>query len=113
MRPWPASILLRAPFVDQAHSRFDLFRIRVALLDQTHRQAVRAKNQVNSRTVRELSKYGSDPLNQCTDIQRMVMKIIDGALWRFPRGWPPICLIRDPCPFLQAARRRGIGIMRI
>src|SRR5260370_40569662 len=95
------------------HGLLDLFWIRIALLDQTHRQTVRAEYQMNSRTVRELPQYGSDPLNQRLNIQRVLVKIVDGAFRWFGTGVSPLRLIDDPAPFLQASQRRGVGIMRV
>src|SRR5260370_35109985 len=95
------------------HGLLDLFWIRIALLDQTHRQTVRAEHQMDSRTVRELPQYGSDSLNQRLNIQRVVVKILDRALWRFGNGVSPLRLVGDPAPFLQAAQSRGVGIMRV
>src|SRR5712691_3135280 len=95
------------------HGLLDLFWIRIALLDQTHRQTMRAEYQMNSRTVRELPQYGSDPLNQRLNIQRVVVKILDRALWRFGNGGSPLRLVGDPAPFIQAAQCSGVGIMRI
>jgi len=46
---------------------------------------MRAEHQMNARTVRELPQYGSDPLNQRLNIQRMVVKIVDRAFRRAPR----------------------------
>src|SRR6266478_4306987 len=85
------------------HGLLDLFWIRVALLDQTHWQTVRAEHQMNPRAVRELPQHGSDSLNQRLNIQWMIVKIVDGALRRFPGCFSPCCLIGDPAPFLQAA----------
>src|SRR5213082_1280527 len=113
MRPRPIGILLYAKFARKTHRLLDLLRIRVALLDQTHWQTMSAEYQMNSRTVRKLPQYGSDSLNQRLNIEWMIVKIVDGALRSSPCGRSPVCLIRDPRPFLQAAQCRSVGIVRI
>src|SRR5260370_11917648 len=95
------------------HGLLDLFWIRIALLEQIDGETVRVELQMNWRTVRELPQYGSDPLNQRLNIQRVLVKIVDGAFRWFGTGVSPLRLIDDPAPFLQAAQRRGVGIMRV
>src|SRR6266478_7991134 len=95
------------------HGLLDLFWIRVALLDQTHWQTVRAEHQMNPRAVREMPQYRSNPLNQRLNIKRMIVEIVDGAFYWFPCRQFPLCLIGDPAPFLQAAECRRVRIVRI
>ena len=72
-----------------------------------------AEHQMNTRTVRELPQYRTDPLNQRLNIQRMIVKIVDRAFRRAPRRLSPLCSIGDPAPFLQAAQCCRVRIMRI
>src|SRR5260370_34415266 len=64
MRPRPTGVLLCTQLADQTHRLLDLFRIRIALLEQAHRQTMGAAPQVNSRTGRELPQNRSGSLDQ-------------------------------------------------
>src|SRR5712664_4994282 len=94
------------------HGLVDLFWIRIAFLDQAHWQTMRAEHQMDSRAVRELPQHRSNPLNQCLNINWMVVEIIDRA-FRWSGRWTPLSLIGDSAPFLHAAQRSGVRIMRI
>src|SRR6266446_2236053 len=81
----PARKLLCAQFAHETYRLLDLLWIGVALFDQAHRQTMRAEHQMNPRTVRKLPQYRSNPLDQRLNIERMIVKIIDGTFRRFPR----------------------------
>src|SRR5580704_1867519 len=104
----PAGKLLSSLFRDQADRGFDLMRIGIPLLDQAHRQAMRAENQVNAGTVRELPEDGADTLRHRLNIKWMIVKLADGALRR-----AGLRLTIDTTPFFETAQRRRIRKMRV
>src|SRR5260370_42401564 len=84
VRAGPARILFRAQLTSQTYCLLDLFWIRVALFDQTHRQAVGAEHEMNPRTVRELPQHGADALNERLNVKWMTVEIVAGLY-----GGPP------------------------
>ncbi len=45
---------------------------------------MRAEHQLNPRTIRELPQHRSNPLDERLNIERVVVKIVDGAFRRLP-----------------------------
>jgi len=108
MRSRPVEEFLRSAFADEAHGLLNVARVRIAVFNQAHWQAVRAEDEMNARAVRKLSQAFANVGDQRLDVQRVVEEMFDGAL-----GEAVLRLAVDAAPFFQAAKRGGVGIMRV
>src|SRR6266403_72957 len=108
MRARPVGEFLRSAFADEAHGLLNVARVRIAIFNQAHWQAVRAEDEMNARAVRKLSQAFANVGDQRLDVQRVIEEMFDGAF-----GERVHRLAINAAPLLQAAKGGGGGIMRV
>ena len=104
----PVGVTRGALFANEANGFGNVLGIGIALFDEAHREAVGAEEKMNARGVGKLAQAFADVGDESFDVQRMIVKGFNAALGKRVHGFAV-----DAAPFLKAAERGGIGIVRI
>jgi len=104
----PVGKLLRALLANETNGFFHVARIGIALFDQTEGEAMGAENQMDAGGIGKLTKDFADVGDECLDVKRMIVEVLDGAFGEGVDG-----LAVNTTPLFETAERGGIGIVRI
>ena len=104
----PVGVAGGAEFVDKANRFVDVLWIGVPFFDEAHGDGVSAKDEMNPRGIRKLAEALADIVDEGLNVERVVVETFDGAF-----GQRVDRFAIDAAPFLEAAERRGVGVMRI